>query len=73
MLHASPPGVSEESRTILEKQQDIMTVVKNKGIASVLQGLTQIGGADRLKNQLKSVLTDGESCNPFVSSISGGR
>lgn len=70
MLHGSPPGVSEESGTIPEKQQDIKNVIENKKIASVLQGLTQIGGTDRLKNKLKSVLTDGKSCNPFVSNIS---
>ncbi len=66
LIHGNPPGVSEDSKTILEKQQDIKTVIENKKTASVLQGLTQIGGAERLKNKLKSVLTDSESDDALI-------
>jgi hypothetical protein len=69
MLHDKPPGVSEDSKTILEKQRDIKNVIENKKIASVLQGLTQIGGAHKLKNKLKSVLTPDEPHNALFNSI----
>ena len=60
MLHTGPPGVSEGSASIPEKQRDIKKVIRNKEAASDLQGLTQIGGSERLKNKLKSVLADDE-------------
>ncbi|MCP4103668.1 MAG: transposase, partial [Lentisphaerae bacterium] len=47
LMHDDPPGVSGDSNTILEKQQDIKNVIENKKTASVLQGLTQIGGVER--------------------------
>lgn len=56
LLHANPPGVSESSKTIPEKQQDIRAVLQNSEIAHVLQGLTQIGGVKRYKDQLKRAL-----------------
>ena len=66
LMHDNPPGVSGNSSTILEKQQDIRTVIENKKIASDLQGLTQIGGADRFKIKLISVLTDSESHDALI-------
>lgn len=68
MMHDNPPGVSGDSNTILEKQQDIKNVIENKKTASVLQGLTQIGGVERFKSKLKSVLTDYESLNGLFNS-----
>ncbi len=62
-MHDNPPG---DSKTILEKQQDIRTVIENKKIASDLQGLTQIGGAERFKIKLISVLTDSESHDALI-------
>ncbi|MCP3942050.1 MAG: transposase [Desulfobacteraceae bacterium] len=69
LMHDSPPGVSGDSKTILEKQQDIKNVIENKKIASVLQGLTQIGGEERYKNKLKSVLADVESPDVLFDNI----
>jgi len=69
LMHDNPPGVSGNSKTILEKQRDIKNVIENKKTASVLQGLTQIGGAERLKNKLKSVLTEDEPSNDLINSL----
>ncbi|MCP4133878.1 MAG: hypothetical protein GY754_23110, partial [bacterium] len=68
-MHDDPPGVSGDSNTILEKQQDIKNVIENKKTASVLQGLTQIGGVERFKSELKSALTDDDSSNGLFNSI----
>ncbi|MCP4106130.1 MAG: hypothetical protein GY749_11420 [Desulfobacteraceae bacterium] len=66
LMHDNPPGVSGDSKTILEKQQDIKKVIENKKTASALQELTQIGGAERFKNKLKSVLTGSEPHNALI-------
>jgi hypothetical protein len=57
LLHAHPPGVLESSLTIPEKQQNLKAVLANEKIANVLQQLTQIGGVQRYKGQLKRALT----------------
>jgi hypothetical protein len=57
LLHAHPPGVLESSLTIPEKQQNLKAVLANAKIANVLQQLTQIGGVQCYKDQLKQVLT----------------
>jgi hypothetical protein len=57
LLHANLPGVLESSLTIPEKQQNLKAVLENEKIANVLQQLTQIGGVQRYKDQLKQALT----------------
>jgi mRNA-degrading endonuclease RelE of RelBE toxin-antitoxin system len=65
LLHAHPPGISESSYTIPEKQQNLQTVLANAKIANVLQQLTQIGGVRRYKDQLKQALTASSPLNPL--------
>jgi len=56
LLHSDPPGMPENAKTILDKQQHIRNVLENKKIASILNLLTQFGGVDKLKTELKAVL-----------------
>ena len=56
LLHSDPPGMPENAKTILDKQQHIRNVLKNKKIASILNLLTQFGGVNKLKTELKAVL-----------------
>jgi len=56
LLHSDLPGMPENAKTILEKQQHIRNVLENKKIASKLNLLTQFGGVEKLKNELKAVL-----------------
>jgi len=56
LLNFNPPGMPENAKTILEKQQHIGKVLENKKIASNLNILTQFGGVDKLKTELKAVL-----------------
>lgn len=56
LLQAKPPGVSDDSKDILDKQRDILAVIENKEKASTLQELTRIGGVEKFKNKLKEAL-----------------
>jgi hypothetical protein len=56
LLHSDPPGMPENAKTILDKQQHIRNVLENKKIAGTLNLLTQFGGVDKLKTELKAVL-----------------
>lgn len=58
LLHAKPPGVPQTARTILHKQRSIRDVIENKKRARTLQVLTQIGGVETHKNELKSALAN---------------
>lgn len=58
LLHAQPPGVPETARTISRSQRSIRAVIENKEQARILQVLTQIGGVEKRKNELKSALAN---------------
>jgi hypothetical protein len=57
LLHSGLPGTGDHSDTIIEKQGKIRQILENRKTACVIHELTKIGGADRLKNELKSALT----------------
>jgi hypothetical protein len=65
LLIANPPGVPENAKALSEKQQYVEGVLENKKVASILQKLTQIGGVECFKDELKSVLTNGETHKPL--------
>jgi hypothetical protein len=65
LMYANPPGVPEGVRSVSEKQQYTAAFLENKKTASVLQKLTQIGGEEHYKNDLKSALTNVEFCKPM--------
>src|SRR5713101_3138213 len=57
LLHMSPPGVPADVKSIGEKQRQIHTLLAKKEKCRVLQKLTQIGGVERYKDELRQALT----------------
>jgi hypothetical protein len=55
LLQSDLPGVGKDG-TIAVKQHKVATVLENKKNACIIHELTKIGGAERYKNELKSVL-----------------
>lgn len=56
LLKAHPPGVPQNLKTVIEKQRRIKQIVDNKEKSRVLQQLTQFGGVERYKKQLREAL-----------------
>ncbi len=57
LLHMDIPGLPHGTRTLLDKQAYITTLLENKRLASILQKLTQFGGVEKYKAELKAVLS----------------
>ncbi|QTA88100.1 transposase [Desulfonema magnum] len=55
LLNAGLPGIGTDG-TIPEKQRRVVKIPENKKTANIIHELTKIGGPDRYKNELKSVL-----------------
>lgn len=60
-----PPGVTDSAIPLSEKQQFVAGILENKKMASHRKKLTQIGGAEHLKNELKSVLANAKAHKPL--------
>ena len=58
LLHMSPPGLSEEAQSLGDKQRQLQKGIENKEKRRVLQKLTQIGGIQRYKDELRQALAD---------------
>ncbi|MEZ4527773.1 MAG: transposase [Desulfobacterales bacterium] len=58
LLHSGLPGTGDDSDSVTEKQAKVRQILKNRETACIIHELTKIGGAVRLKNELKSALTD---------------
>ena len=58
LLNMSPPGLSGEAKSVGDKQRQLQTVLENKEKRRVLQKLTQIGGVQRYKDELRQALAD---------------
>ena len=58
LLHRSPPGVSVEAKSLGDKQRQLQRVLENQGQRRVIQKLTQIGGVERYKDELRQALAD---------------
>jgi len=56
LLHLSPPGVSAEGKGLGGKQRQLQQVLDNNEKRRVLQKLTQIGGVQRYKAELRQAL-----------------
>jgi hypothetical protein len=56
LLHLSPPGVSAEVRSLGDTQRQLQHVLVNNEKRRVLQKLTQIGGVQRYKDELRQAL-----------------
>jgi Transposase DDE domain len=58
LLHMSPPGVSAEATSLGGKQRQLQRFLETKEKRRVLQKLTQIGGVQRYKDELRQALAD---------------
>ena len=56
LLHSGLPGTGDESDSVTEKQAKVRQILENRENACIIHELTKIGGAERLKKQLKSAL-----------------
>ena len=56
LLHLSPPGVSAEVKSLGDTQRQLQQVLANNEKRRVLQKLTQIGGVQRYKDELRQAL-----------------
>jgi IS4 transposase len=58
LLHMSLPGVSAEVKSLGGKQRQLQSFLETKEKRRVLQKLTQIGGVQRYKDELRQALAD---------------
>ncbi len=58
LLQMSPPGVSTEVKSLGGKQRQLQSFLESKEKRRVLQKLTQIGGVQRYKDELRQALAD---------------
>jgi hypothetical protein len=58
LLHMSPPGVSPEAKSVGDKQRHLQQAIDHREKRRVLQKLTQIGGVQRYKDELRQALAD---------------
>ena len=56
LLQSGVVDQTDSKMTIQEKQHRVGKIFENRKIAKTVQELTKIGGAERVKNELKSVL-----------------
>ena len=56
LLRMSPPGVPPDVKVGGDKQRHIRNFLENKGKRHILQKLTQIGGGERYKAELRQAL-----------------
>ena len=57
LLRMSPPGVPPAVKAVGDKQRHIQQFLANKGKRHILQQLSQIGGVERYKDELRQALT----------------
>jgi hypothetical protein len=58
LLSMSPPGVSAGVKSLGDKQRQLQQLLANQEKRRVLQKLTQIGGVQRYKDELRQALAD---------------
>ena len=56
LLNSHPPGMPPSMKSIADKQRLITQSVKKRGLSRMLQQLSQIKGAERMKIELQKVL-----------------
>src|SRR2546422_10471798 len=56
LLHMSPPGLSPGAQSIGDKQRALQQGLADKEKRHILQKLTQIGGVQRYKDELRQAL-----------------
>jgi hypothetical protein len=56
LLHMAPPGLSPGAQSIGDKQRALQQGLADKEKRQILQKLTQIGGVQRYKDELRQAL-----------------
>jgi hypothetical protein len=56
LLHMAPPGVPADVQSIGDKQHRMQGTLEHKEKRRILQKLTQIGGVERYKDELRQAL-----------------
>ncbi len=56
LLRMAPPGVPPDVKAVGDKQRHLQQFLANKGKRSILQKLSQIGGVERYKDELRQAL-----------------
>lgn len=56
LLNLPPPGVSSQSKSLGDKQRQLRTYLEAKEKRRILQRLTQIGGIQRFKDEIRQAL-----------------
>jgi hypothetical protein len=58
LLHLSPPGVTAEVKSLGDQQRQLQHALDHKDKRRVFQKLTQIGGVQRYKHELRQTLAE---------------
>ena len=58
LFSMAPPGVSAGAKSLGDKQRQLQQLLENQEKHRVLQQLTQIGGVQRYKAELRQALAD---------------
>lgn len=58
LLNLSPPGVSHEPKSLGDKQRQLRTYLEAKEKRRILQKLTQFGGVEKFKAEIRQALGD---------------
>jgi hypothetical protein len=58
LLHMSPPGISGDAKNLSDKKRQLQAFLEHKEKRRVLQKLTQIGGVENYKNELRQALAN---------------
>jgi hypothetical protein len=58
LLHMSPPGLSPQSQSVGDRQRALQQGLADQEKRHILQKLTQIGGVQRYKDELRQALAD---------------
>ena len=58
LLYMSPPGLSPQSQSVGDKQRALQQGLADQEKRHILQKLTQIGGVQRYKDELRQALAD---------------
>ena len=69
LLHMSPPGVSDQAKSLGDKQRQLRKYIEDKEKRRFLQKLTRFGGVQQLKDEIRLAL--GEVAKPETLMIGG--
>jgi hypothetical protein len=58
LLHMSPPGLSSQPQSLGNKQRQLRAYLDAKEKRRILQKLTQFGGVEKFKDEIRQALTD---------------